>query len=572
MNKIAVISTFSNDHWKPYAKQMVQSFVANWPDEIPLIINLDNNELQENVRKFLRPQDAIGCGWTKEHKDFVARNQHKDDPTNYRFQATRFCHKVFAIHTAYQVLKGTPEEPRYLIWMDADVHTTRKVTLEDIKQCLPKEGDAVAYLGRKDWPHSECGWLAFDLENGGDDLITEVTHQYLSDTVFKMDEWHDSWVWDAYMRRDSQYSCTNLTPNAIGMEVWQQSPMGKWSIHYKGPVAKQKLTGQQPQPQKAMQPNMGNIQINTRNSRPNEEIQANITRNQTLIKNWVKPCVATGEEIVMVSAGPMLPLYMHEIEEAARKGKKIVAVKHALTLLKKAGIKPWACILLDPRPHVADFVGDADPDILWFVASQVEPVATMELLARGCNVWGYHASVNAGEAELIKQQPGAIIDGGSATATRGLFLLHHLGFSNFTLYGYDLCEFDNVDWNAKTPDGQPKYLPVTVDTLTPVGVIKRSFVTEPQFIAQYQEVEQIINYGKIKLNATGDGMIPFLLRTRRLADLHRERLRGKIMGKNPPTYMEMLNGNGPARNAAGVKRKRQGHSRGAIRSRAAAAS
>lgn len=542
-NDIAVITTFPNYAWPIYGKAMMESFMKFWPAEIPLLIQLDDDCLANDVQKLLRPTDALSCVRTKEHKDFVERNKSKDDSKDYRKQAVRFCHKVFAIENVLRAREDAKkkgfEVERYLVWMDADVITTKQVTLDDIKKCLPKEGDVVSYLGRKDWDHSECGWLAFDLENGGAELINSVFHQYTSDQVFKLDQWHDSWVWDKElasiktMAGDNGtiigWKSTNLTKDKPGMDIWPQSPMGKWSTHYKGPVAKETLVPKNKAPKEVP------LQIRTMNAIPNPAIINNIRTNQLLIKNWIRSCKPTDEEIVVVSAGPML------IAEDLRKEKgKIVAVKHALEPLKKAGIKPWACILLDPRDHVAKFVDGADKEIIWIVASQVNPEVTIRLLENGCTVWGYHASVGAGEHEITQKQEYAEIHGGSATATRGLYALHHLGFRNFTLYGYDLCYPEKPDLTLKDEKGQPKFLEVSIGLNHPLYTQKRVFWTEGQLVAQYEELNQLIQSGKMNIKAHGQGIVPFLIKGKELVDLREKELKAKLSGTNIPTYEELL--------------------------------
>ncbi len=534
---IAVVTTFPDHSWPIYSQKMLQSFVQFWPAEVPLCIQLDDDLLSQQIKAILRPQDAVAVGWGKDHKLFIERNFTKESQTDYRKQPIRFCHKVFALSraldaTLQQKAAGEPYA-RYLVWMDADVLTERKVTFDDLKQCLPKEGDAVAYLGRKDWGHSECGWLAFDLEKGGDKIIIEMFRRYITDEIFKEHEWHDSWIFDSIIKGIG----TNLTADKPGMDIWPHSPMAAWSRHYKGPEAKSALIMNRQPAQEQM---IGQkVIINTKNSIPDEQIRKHIEKNQSLIKNWVRPCKKNNEEIVVVSAGPML--IAEEVRKEQKAGRKIIAVKHALQPLKKAGIKPWACILLDPRPHVCDFVQDADPSIIWFVASQVNPQVTMELLARGCSVWGYHASVGAGEDELILKQSHAIISGGSATATRGLHTLKHMGFNNMRLYGYDLCIPDKPDLNARDDKGQPKYFEMSVGMNDPQFSLKRHFWSEPQLIAQFEELNEIINNGKMKLKAFGDGVIPFLLRAKNASDLRNRELRAKMMGK-PITYKEMLYG------------------------------
>ncbi len=539
---IAVISTFPNSSWEIYSKAMLESFVKFWPAEVPLLIQLDDDLLRDQVGKVLRPQDAVCCGWKDDHAAFIKRNKQFDDPSNYRKQVTRFAHKVFAIKGAYEAYQqakaaGDKDTPRYLIWLDADVITTKPVTMEDLAKCLPAEDDSVSYLGRKDWPHSECGWLAFDLEKEGGMFIDVFHGMYTSDAVLKLQETHDSWVFDHIRKSEDAPKCTNLTLDKPGMDIWSQSPMAAWSTHHKGPVAKNNLAPQ------VMQAGKGGVVIQTKNSIPDEQIKRHIAANQKLIKNWIKPCTPTDEQIVVVSAGPQL--IAEDVLEDYHAGKKIVAVKHALDPLKAAGIKPWASILLDPRPHVSNFVNDPDPEILWFVASQVNPEVTMKLLAAGCTVWGYHASVGAGEHEITSQQPQSIVSGGSATATRGLFVLKHLGFKNIKLYGYDLCYPDKVDLNAKDDMGQPKYLEMSVGLNNPLCNIKKCFWTEPQLIAQFEEIQDLIQRNVFNLEAVGDGIVPFVLKTKRAGELRQAKLNANMKFDKPIPCGKLLKWNNP---------------------------
>lgn len=537
---IAVVTTFGNQFWEVYARNMLQSFVANWPNDIPLLVQADDDLLKDQIYKILRPCDGLGVGWTQDHLDFVTRNKKHDDPKDYRRQVTRFSHKVFALHRAYTAIKkekenGSKDAPRYLIWLDADTITNRPITHEDLKECFPKEGDAVAYLGRKDWPHSECGWLAFDLDNNGGEIIDVWHGLYVTDNILKLKETHDSWAFDHIIKSQGAPKATNLTEGKPGMEIWPHSPMGKWSTHLKGPVAKGINTKQE----KIPMDNSG-FKILTKNSIPDEEIRAHIKENQALITNWVMECEKTDEQIIVVSAGPQL--YAEDVLEDYNAGKKIIAVKHALQPLKDAGITPWACILLDPRPHVYDFVDNPDTSVIWFVASQVNPKVTMRLLAMGCTVWGYHASVGAGEDILTKDQPSSVIGGGSATATRGLFLLRHLGFRKLKLYGYDLCYPDKPDLAMKDNMSQPKYLEISMGWNNPLSNIKKCFWSSPELIAQFEELNQIINGDSFELEAVGDGIIPFILKSKKTGELRQKKIRGNMGYGKPMSYKTLLKG------------------------------
>lgn len=537
---IAVITTFGNQHWECYAKDMLQSFVRYWPPEVQLLIQLDDDLLANDVQKIIRPQDGLVCGRMKDHHAFVERNKAKDDPNNYRKQAVRFCHKVFALkHACESVMKAReekiPDAPRYLIWMDADVITTSPVKLDLLKECLPKEGDAVSYLGRKDWEHSECGWLAFDLDNGGDSYVKIITKYYLDDEVFKQEQWHDSWIFDQVKDSELSIPCTNLTQDKPGMEIWQHSPMAKFSTHYKGPQAKQQLMVNKI----PLQERTKGVTIITKNSIPNELIHEQIEKNNKQIKQWVKRCLVTDRKVTVVSAGLMM--VPEDIIAEKEAGHFIVAVKHALKRLKEANVKPDACILLDPRPHVYDFVDNPDKDIIWFVASQVHPSVVEKLLENGCNVWGYHAPVGAGELELFKSHYQSVIPGGSASATRGLFLLEALGFRKFRLFGYELCLHKKPDMNTlDDKTGSPKYLSMTIGAKSSVIDMQKDFWTEGQLAAQIQELKDLVDNPEWDMEAFGFGVMPFLVKTRQVNKLREKAHKAKMLGENPLTCEQLL--------------------------------
>lgn len=548
----SVITSFGNAQFEIHGRKMIEGFTKNWPAQIPLLVVLDDDLLIPDVTKLLRPQDACAVHNNSDRKAFLERNKGRDDPTNYRKQALRFCHKVFALKNGADFWKSVtgPEKARYLIWLDADVLITRPVSLQEIVACLPEQGAAVSYMGRKDWDHSECGWMGFDLQSGGNKVIDDMVQYYITDKVFDLPQWHDSFIFDqvlaAHVTKGVEdfskggnpgLGFTNLTRNKPGMEIWPQSPMAAWSRHYKGPIAKQELGGPAPK-QPAMMPKTGGIQIQTKNSIPNENIQRNILENQAQIKQWVRGCVVTDEEIVVASAGPML--IPEDLQAEVDAGRKIVAVKHALEPLEAAGIKPWACILLDPREHVAAFVDHPDKDVLWFVASQVTPKAVKKLLDAGCTVWGYHAAVGADEEQYTQRQSEAVVSGGSATATRGLFLLDKLGFRNFRLYGYDLCFPDKPNMDERDEFGQPKHFEVSIDAKTPHYKAKKAFWSKAELLAQYQEMNDLLGRMPWKVHAFGHGIVPFLTDAKRVSDLREASKKGNLVVQKPVSYDELL--------------------------------
>lgn len=475
--KIAVCTTFPLSYYELCAREMLASFDKYWPKDVELFIALDKVSKQEfefiqtDLNNILTSgrEFYISNEWSPEREAFNKRNTDSPD-VPYRFHVCRFSHKVFALHATVQHLKQT--EADYLIWLDADVITHKEITHEALeKELLPKSN--VSYLGRSDAPHSECSFMAF--EKSAFEIIEKMHDFYITDKVLELAGWTDCDVFDEVVKG---YSKTNLSEGLKGWHVFPASPCGKYMEHRKG-ARKNK--------QKDAPINAETMNIKTKNCLPHDVIVGNIQENMKYINNWADYVKPHDEQIVICSAGESLSYA--QIKPYVDKGVKIVAVKHAIERLKSWGIKPWACVLLDPRPHVEKFVDNPDKDVIYFVASMVDPSVVRTLLDKGCKVVGYHAFVGAGEDKVLPNNT-LMVSGGSATATRCIGLFHEcLGFKQFHCFGYDLCYYTKPDMTQKNEDGSPKYLEVTLSANSWGGKQQnRTFWTEGQFLAQAKEL------------------------------------------------------------------------------------
>lgn len=540
--RILVCTTFANKHWDEHAGEMLARFDKHWPKEVGLVVVLDDATLIPQIMPVVNKRGgAIGkFDDDKRFQDFKAKYEKLDDPNDYRKQFFRFSHKIFALNDAAEVAKN--EGWDYLVWLDADVFTEREIPMEKLLSWLPDDGYVASYLGRKDWPHSECGFMAFSLKGVYKDFLPKfLENHYLSGTGASTLQSDDSWLFDIERKtwEDGLFRFKNITPEAPGMNVWLNSPLQAYMSHHKGPVAKANLGNwsfQEADPAlKAANdlqnkraagvldglrnPNgMQNLDVKIRNCVPDDEIRKNVSDNLALIPQWVPECKSNTETVVMVSGGPTLDL--ERVKHYANLGYRIVCVKHALERLLNAGVVPWACVLLDPRMHVENFVANPDPRVNYFVASMCNPKVLQRLLESGCKVWGYHAAVGADEQQYVaKGTP--YVAFGSASAVRGLFVCKALGFSKFILLGYDLCVLTKPDLNEKLPDGNKKYLEVVLEQPTWGGVnTSRSFWTEGQFLAQVQELEKIVNDKMVEIVAAeGQGILPWMLEHKRKSKL-----------------------------------------------------
>lgn len=523
MSKYITITTFPNQAWYDYLHVCTMSYMQKFDKDVPLLIKIYKDDMIDVVNESLTNLVNNGCkekegrkvhietGSTKEENDFFTRHANFKNDGDYRTNYVDFAHKIFALYQAYLFAKQQNVE--YIIWFDADIVVREETTIEDLDKWIG--GNDIVYLGRKDWDHSECGFVAYKTETAGK-FIERFHEMYVNDEVLNHPQYHDSYIFDVLRGEFPDLKYKNLSENISGRDVFNESPLGEKFTHYKGPLEKQKiLDAVNKRKNGDINGSIGvnDVAIKTKNCIDKELIRQNISRNVRLIRNWFEPCKETDEVIILCSAGPSLDVL--EIKKQYDRGLKIVAVKHAIKPLQKAGIVPWAVILLDPRPHVADFVDDIDPRTIVFVASMVDPIVTERVIERKLNIIGYHAAVGANEHEFARNGD-AIIIGGSATATRGISLLEGLGFRNIELYGYDCCYYEKPDLKKTKEDGTLIYQEITLEAETYLGdKQKRTFWTEGQFLAQFQEFRSYYLERKcLNLNVHGDGMIGWLARNR----------------------------------------------------------
>ena len=251
-------------------------------------------------------------------------------------------------------------------------------------------------------------------------------------------------------------------------------------------------------------PGKVNMVVKTKNCVPQIEIQDNIRYAMGIIPRWIVNCRLHSEPALLVSGGPSYKDFMPEIKEKAEAGAYVIAVKNTHDFLLENGIIPWACMLLDPRDHVADFIETPHADVKYMVASMVHPTTLDQLVKHNANIIGYHAHVGAGEDDVLKEfandgENHMLVGGGSTTALRGISVLWALGFRRFDLYGYDSCY-----------DGKPDKVHGRKQNKEPfeVEVLGRKFWTDAELLAQCQDFEIVLQQEQgLEIETYGDGII-----------------------------------------------------------------
>jgi hypothetical protein len=261
--------------------------------------------------------------------------------------------------------------------------------------------------------------------------------------------------------------------------------------------------------------------VKTQNSADHTEIHANIRANLELIQEWITNIHPHRERVIVVSGGPSLklPETIRAVREEQKMGARVLCVKHSHDKLLNAGIKPWGCVLLDPRPHEGFSThGEPrggmitpNPEVVYFVASMVHPSVTKRLLDAGCRVVGWHAAVGAEEHKVLPPKHAAnLMGGGSSSAGRAVILAwQFLGAHGIGLYAFDSCHLDKsaIDLNARHQDGTMKYIEVKVEC----GGREKTFLTDRDILCQAQDFTKFLHSCPwIHWDAHGPGMLAFL--------------------------------------------------------------
>ena len=206
-SKFSVVTTFNADGYQRYGQRMIQTFLANWPTEVTLVVYAEGCAVQESAVNLqvhdLHQSSAALVAFKQQWKNIPkangdvsqdpVRRLRKDAGKGFKWNAVRFAHKVYAIFCAAQQV-----DSEWLLWMDADMVCHSPITIETLQQLCPA-GRELCYLGRQG-KYTECGLYAMNLHQPTvQKFLTRFQHYYdaAEQGIFKLEEWHDSFVFDA---------------------------------------------------------------------------------------------------------------------------------------------------------------------------------------------------------------------------------------------------------------------------------------------------------------------------------------------------------------------------------------
>jgi hypothetical protein len=509
---ITAVSSFRFD--ADYAVPFVAS-LKNWPADVRFKLFYHDGDLPQTVKdaapanvEFLRLEVAAPQLLAfRQQFPWADGTMGKTQPYNFRTDAQKFAHKTFAIIAAARAVLSGQGMPGWLVWLDADTITEKPLTLDVVKTWLPAVD--VVHLGRqKVCAYSETSFLAFNLAvQAASEVIADLEHQYMSGEIFGYAEHHDGFVITRLLKLHSAHGLRihDLTPHATTLDAFGVSPLAPFIRHFKGnakavfagtSAAGPKIFADGPMP---ATPKSQPIRVVPQDCRPAPEIIDNIVKNTASLPEFIQRCRRHNDVALVVSGGPSWKRYLGEIADLTspevERRHRLIAVKHSLPGLLDAGLKPWACVLLDPRnidgtsTHGVvrkELLKDFPPEMIFFVATMTDPSVVEYLKERGARMVGWHAYSNAAAQHKLPEGH-FYITGGTSAAMRSVGIFHTAGFREFRLYGYDSSLEDMpAGWEKEIDEKKrPKYLPIKV------GEDGVQHITTGELLAQAQDIEHL---------------------------------------------------------------------------------
>jgi hypothetical protein len=215
--KIGVVTTLNKKLYKEYGHKFFETY--NWPFDL-IVYSEDMMDIPNMKGLVVRSSyEEI-----PELKEFVERNKDRpvaDTPQGYLHDAVRFSYKVYAY--CNEIITSEDYD-----WIEKHIH---------------RQESFMTYLGRGDL-YSECGFLYFNRRHENTfEFAVRMKEMYNTDTVYKLQESHDSFVWD-YVRKQTEdiHGCKNYSiGDGKPGHVQARSILGPVYDHIKGPKRKKLL-------------------------------------------------------------------------------------------------------------------------------------------------------------------------------------------------------------------------------------------------------------------------------------------------------------------------------------------
>jgi len=257
MQEITVVTTFHKPGLDLYGQRFLDSFAENVDKRIKLLVYAEDcspvvNDTDQiiilDAKQVLPKLTAFKERWGNVPKangippDDIKARRPRDWNKKFKWDAVRFANKTYAVYDACE------RSNDWCVWMDADTYVHSDWTYEQFIKLLP-DTSWITYVGRgkgsQTWP--ECGFYGLNLNDSVCKSFLDEFERVYEDAehgIFKMEEWHDSYVFGQIVNQIKQihpnvldYSAEMYLKEAKtggGGHPLINTVLGKWIDHMKG--------------------------------------------------------------------------------------------------------------------------------------------------------------------------------------------------------------------------------------------------------------------------------------------------------------------------------------------------
>ena len=259
MSNITVVTTFHKEGLDLYGQRFLDSFAEKVESKIKLLVYAEDcnpvvDPMSENIKvlnakEVLTKLNKFKERWKNVPKangippDDIKRRRPRDWNKAFKWDAIRFANKVYAVFDACD-RAGTD----WVVWMDADTFVHSEWKHKDFAALLP-DTSWITYVGRgkgsQTWP--ECGFYGLNLNNHQCNAFLKEFERMYEDAengIFKLEEWHDSYVFGHIVNNMKIHNPAVLDYSAEmylreaktggGGHPLINTKLGKWIDHMKG--------------------------------------------------------------------------------------------------------------------------------------------------------------------------------------------------------------------------------------------------------------------------------------------------------------------------------------------------
>ena len=234
MTKINFVTSFNEDIYKVAGHHLLKSIKDNWKPDLNITcyyhdLDLKNYSVLENNSVSFKNLERI-----EDYKTFKTVNVDHDGtekgtiPYNWHLDAVKWSRKVFALTEKAFELAEESKDAGWLIWIDADSMSQKRLVPEDMLNMLHDDCD-IAYSGVRDYPdgsrYLDTSFMAFNLnKKPALDLLGDLRGAYNSGELLQYREWHDSFLMERLL---------NIY-KAHGMKIKTVEQIKDYIIHFQG--------------------------------------------------------------------------------------------------------------------------------------------------------------------------------------------------------------------------------------------------------------------------------------------------------------------------------------------------